>query len=85
VGGRIKSPHSLVLTELLGQIDGVDDTRARVDAQIEPIWGPFAEAVGLLDPLPGVARRTAERRVAENRLPPEDAAHRLGTRRESLG
>jgi transposase len=63
--GRVKPHHRFVLTELLCQIDGVDDTIARFDAQIQAICGPFEEAVSLLDTIPGVARRTAEMLVAE--------------------
>jgi transposase len=63
--GRVKPHHRFVLTELLCQIDGVDGTIARFDAQIQAICGPFEEAVSLLDTIPGVARRTAEMIVAE--------------------
>jgi transposase len=63
--GRVKPHHRFVLTELLCQIDGVDDTIARFDAQIHAICGPFEEAVSLLDTIPGVARRAAEMIVAE--------------------
>jgi transposase len=63
--GRVKPHHRFVLTELLCQIDGLDDTIARFDAQIQAICGPFDESVGLLDTIPGVARRTADMIVAE--------------------
>jgi transposase len=63
--GRVKPHHRFVLTELLCQIDGLDDTIARFDAQIQAICGPFEEAVGLLDTIPGIARHTAEMIVAE--------------------
>jgi transposase len=63
--GRIKPHHRFVLTELLCQIDGLDDTVARFDAQIQAIYGPFEAAAGLLETIPGVARRTAEMIVAE--------------------
>jgi transposase len=63
--GRVTPHHRCVLTELLCQIDSLDDTIARFDAQIQAIWGPFDEAVELLDTMPGVARRTAEMIVAE--------------------
>jgi transposase len=65
LAGRVKPHHRLVLTELLCQIDSLDETIARVDAQIQGICGPVEEAVGLLDTIPGVARRTAEMLVAE--------------------
>jgi transposase len=63
--GRVKPHHRLVLTELLCQLDSLDDTMARFDAQIQAICGPFDEAVELLETMPGVARRTAEMMVAE--------------------
>jgi transposase len=54
-----------VLTELLRQIDSLDETIARFDARIQAICGHCDEAVGLLDTIPGVARHTAEMIVAE--------------------
>jgi transposase len=63
--GRVKPHHRFVLTELLCQIDSLDETIARFDAQIQTICGPVEEAVSLLDTIPGVARRTAEMLVAE--------------------
>ena len=63
--GRVKPHHRFVLTELLCQIDGLDETTARFDAQIQAVYGSFEEAVGLLDTIPGVARHTAEMLVAE--------------------
>jgi transposase len=63
--GRVKPHHRFVLTELLSQIDSLDETIARFDTRIQEICGPFEEAVGLLDTIPGVARRTAEMIVAE--------------------
>jgi transposase len=63
--GRVKPHHRCVLTELLCQIAGLDETIARVDAHIQALYGPFEEAVALLETLPGVARHTAEMLVAE--------------------
>jgi transposase len=40
-------------------------TIARFDAQIQAICGPVAEALSVLDTIPGVARRTAEMLIAE--------------------
>jgi transposase len=54
-----------VLTELLSQIDSLDETIARFEARIHAICGPVDEAIGLLDTMPGVARHTAEMIVAE--------------------
>jgi transposase len=63
--GRVKPHHRFVLTELLCQVNSLDDTIARFDAQIQEICGPVEEAVGLLDTIPGVARHTAEMLIAE--------------------
>ncbi len=63
--GRVKSHHRFVLTELLCQIDGLDETIARFDEQIQEYCRPFEEVVELLDTIPGVARETAEIIVAE--------------------
>jgi transposase len=65
LAGRIKPDHRFVLTELLCQIDGLEDTIARFDEQIQQACQPFEEAVTLLDTIPGVARQTAETLVAE--------------------
>ena len=54
-----------MLTELLCQIDSLDETIARFDEQIEAYCRPFEEAVDLLDTIPGVARQTAEIIVSE--------------------
>jgi transposase len=63
--GRVTPHHRAVLTEPLCRIDSLDDPIARFDAQIQEICGPFDEAVGLLDTIPGVARHTADMIVAE--------------------
>jgi len=58
--GRIKPHQRFVLTELLCQIDSVDETIGRFDEQIIAYGRPFEDAVTLLDTIPGVARETAE-------------------------
>ena len=63
--GRVKPHHRFVLTELLCHIESLDETIARFDARIQEICGACEEAVGLLDTIPGLARRTAEMLVAE--------------------
>ena len=63
--GRVKAHHRFVLTELLCQIDGLDETLARFDEQIEAYCRPFEEAVQVLDTIPGVSRRAAEVIVSE--------------------
>lgn len=63
--GRVKPHHRFVLTELLCQIDSLEETIARFDQEIGEYCRPFEEAVVLLDTIPGVARATAEAIVAE--------------------
>jgi transposase len=63
--GRMKPHQRFVLTELLCQIDSLDETIARFDEQIRQACAPFEEAVALLDTIPGVARQAAELIVAE--------------------
>lgn len=63
--GRVKPHHRFVLTELLSQIDGLEETIARFNQEIEEYCRPFEEVVVLLDTIPGVARETAENIVAE--------------------
>ncbi len=63
--GRVKPHHRFVLSELLCQIDSLDETIARFDEQIEAYCRPFEEAVQLLDTIPGVSRRAAEVIVSE--------------------
>jgi transposase len=72
--GRVQPHHRFVLTELLCQIDSLDETIARFNQQIEDYCRPFEAAVVLLDTIPGVGRETAEIIVAEigvdmNRFP----------------
>ncbi|MBE0695554.1 MAG: IS110 family transposase [Anaerolineaceae bacterium] len=63
--GRVKAHHRFILTELLCQIDSIEETIARFDQQILEYCRPFEEAVILLDTIPGVARTTAEIIVSE--------------------
>ena len=63
--GRVKRHPRFILGELLCQIEGLDETIARFDAQIEEACRPFAEAVERLDTIPGIGRVAAEATVAE--------------------
>jgi transposase len=65
LAGRVKAQHRFVLSELLCQIDSLDETIARFDLEIEAYCAPFEMAVVLLDTIPGVGRETAEVMVAE--------------------
>lgn len=63
--GRVKDHHRFLLTELLCQIDSLEETVVRFDEQIESYCRPFEEAVALLDTIPGVSQQTAEVIVSE--------------------
>ncbi len=63
--GRMKDHHRFVLAELLCQIDGLDETIERFNAQIQQHCLPFENAVTWLDSIPGVARQAAEMIGAE--------------------
>jgi transposase len=65
LAGRVQAPHRFVLTELLGQIDSLEDTIARFNEQLAAYRAPFAEAVELRDTIPGVGQETTEVLVAE--------------------
>ena len=66
--GQLRPHQSFVLAELLTQIDTLDETIARFDAQIQTACAAAAdeaEVVALLDTIPGVAATTAQILVAE--------------------
>jgi transposase len=63
--GRVKAHHRFVLTELLCQIDSIEETIAHFDQEIETYCRPFEEAVKLLDTIPGVGHEAAEIIVSE--------------------
>lgn len=65
--GRVRPHHRFLLTELLVQIEAVEETIARFDAQIVALGeaDEQAEVVRRRDTIPGVGRPTAEMPVAE--------------------
>lgn len=63
--GRFKATQQFIVSELLTQIDGLDATIARFDAEIEKHCAPFEAAVAHLDTIPGVGKATAQQIVAE--------------------
>lgn len=63
--GRVQAHHRFVLTELLCQIDNIEETITRFDQEIKAYCSPFEEVVELLDTIPGVGREAAEIIVSE--------------------
>ena len=65
LAGRLKPHHRVMVTELLGQIDHLDETIERLNAEITEQMRPFEAEIERLDSIPGVSRRVAEVLVAE--------------------
>jgi transposase len=66
--GQLRQQQSFVLTELLAQIDSLEETIARFDVQIQDACrsqDDAAQVVALLDTIPGIAEGTAQLLVAE--------------------
>jgi transposase len=63
--GRMKDHHRFVLSELLCQIDSLDETIEHFDSEIAQRCRPFEAAVAWLDSIPGVAQAAAEMIIAE--------------------
>ncbi len=67
LSGRLQPHHRFLLTALLAQIDGLDETIARFDAAIARLCAVNEEeaVVTLLDTIPGIGRAMGELLVAE--------------------
>ena len=57
---RLQPHHSFLIAEHLAQIDYLEGAIERLSHQIEEKLRPFEQAIGWLDTIPGVNRRTAE-------------------------
>jgi transposase len=65
LSGRMRPHHRFLLSELLAQIDSVEDTIHHFDAQIHHALAADADVVALLDTIPGIGPGTAEVLLAE--------------------
>jgi transposase len=63
--GRFTGHHALLVSQMLAQIDFLDETVAALSERIEELTAPFSKELELLDTIPGVDRRTAEMLIAE--------------------
>jgi len=52
-GGHAAAPSSIVVVELLSQIDYLDEAIARLDSEIATLMQPFQAELGALDSIPG--------------------------------
>jgi transposase len=63
--GRFTDHHALLVSQMLAQVDFLDETVATLSQRIEELTAPFSREIELLDSIPGVDRRTAEMLLAE--------------------
>lgn len=62
---RFRDHHGWMLREHLTRIDGLDGSIDRIDAQVDEVIAPFADARDRLMTIPGVGRKAAEIILAE--------------------
>ena len=65
LGGRLAPHYAFLLQQHLSLIDTLDAHLATLDARIELTMAPFADAVALVETMPGVATRAAQAILAE--------------------
>jgi transposase len=63
--GRFKATQQFIVNELLCQIDGLDESIARFDAEIEKLCVPFERAVAHADTIPGIGKTAAQAILGE--------------------
>jgi transposase len=63
--GRVQAQHRVLIRHVLAHVDFLEQQLAQLTAEIEEACVPFAEAVALLETLPGVAEAAATAIVAE--------------------
>jgi transposase len=65
LSGRFNANHALVIGEILAHIDYIDESVARLQAGIDKLVAPFADARDRLCSIPGVDTVIAEAIIAE--------------------
>jgi transposase len=65
LAGTLHSHHRVIVTEVLSQMDFLEEAVARLDAHITELMTPFVTQLAALDSIPGVSRRVAEVLIAE--------------------
>ncbi len=63
--GHFSGHHALLISQMLAQIDFLDETIATLSERIEELTRPFSRELELLDTIPGIDRRAAEMLLAE--------------------
>lgn len=65
LAGWFSPTHRILVSELLAHLEYLDESIERLSEDVATMLAPFAPAIELLDPIPGVNRRTAEVLLAE--------------------
>ncbi len=65
LAGPFRAHHALLVGQMLGHIEYLDEAIEALSAEIEQATAPFVDKVVLLDTIPGVDRRSAELLLAE--------------------
>jgi transposase len=65
VTARFRAHHAVMLGEHLAHVDHLDTAIARLDAQVDEVMAPFADARDRLATIPGVGKTAAEVIIAE--------------------
>jgi transposase len=65
LNGRFTGHHALLVSQMLAQIDFLDETIQTLSERIEELTRPFSREIELLDTIPGVDQRAAELLLAE--------------------
>ena len=63
--GRLLGQHRTLLQHLLAHIDFLEESIAKLEAEIEQCLAPFGQAVALAQTLPGIAETAATAIIAE--------------------
>lgn len=63
--GHFTDHHAFLLAKMLAHIDGIDADIAELDAKIEAMIAPFAQAAARLDEIPGIGPVAASIIIAE--------------------
>jgi transposase len=63
--GRFNDHHAFLLATMLARVDALDTDIAAVEARIEDLLDPFADARERLDTIPGIGRIAAATIIAE--------------------
>ncbi len=63
--GRFRDHHALLIDLCLKHVEHLETAIAELDARVDKVMAPFAEARDRLDTIPGIGKRAAEMILAE--------------------